>query len=300
MGPISKNVRFGEDDLLAGVLCQPRRPSREKLAVLFLNNGRTAHIGQGRSSVEQARALAAAGIGSLRFDVAGLGESPFKAGRTEMVAYDAGLVEDVSCAIDFLEAVGYSRFLLVGLCSGAHLAFHAAVADERIGAVFLANLLRFSFSPENIRSILQVSWRSQPHYYRDAFLKVAFWRAVLSGDIAVGQKIISLVRSVTEKAQDFASCVRLSSRQTDRMKIRTAFERLGRRGVDVTLAYADGDASYAELERNMGRHGQRLRRYPSMRKIVLAEADHLFVAGSARARFEAAILRFALNEADQR
>ncbi len=40
------------------------------------------------------------------------------------------------------------RFVLVGLCSGAYWALHAALADPRVAGAFMLNLYSFYWSPE--------------------------------------------------------------------------------------------------------------------------------------------------------
>ena len=76
---------------LFGVLSEPENgiePSAP--TVVFLNVGLIGHQGPGRLWVELARACAAAGgVRCLRADLSGIGDSPARPGRAELVAFPA-------------------------------------------------------------------------------------------------------------------------------------------------------------------------------------------------------------------
>ncbi|MBR7551848.1 hypothetical protein KC220_25235, partial [Mycobacterium tuberculosis] len=50
---------------------------------------------------------------------------------------------DLASAVDWVAAHGFDGIVLAGTCSGAHHAFHVAVADRRIGGLVLVNILCF-------------------------------------------------------------------------------------------------------------------------------------------------------------
>jgi dienelactone hydrolase len=72
----------------------------------------------------------------LRFDLSGLGDSLPRPGAA--TAEERRRL-DVVDAMDYLQAKGSAnRFILGGLCSGAYLTHHMALADDRVaGAIFL-------------------------------------------------------------------------------------------------------------------------------------------------------------------
>ena len=111
----------------------PRSP--RVLAALLFNAGVVPRIGPNRLNVRIARALAARGIPALRFDLSGRGDSAPARG---MESYEQQAVADIRAAMNLLsERTGVSRFALMGICSGAENAFHAALADERVVGVTL-------------------------------------------------------------------------------------------------------------------------------------------------------------------
>lgn len=127
-------ISFGESGALFGILGAPEIPDPQRPAVLIPNTGVTHRVGPGRMHVELARALAAAGVVSLRLDNAGLGDSETVPGRSS----DTPAL-DLCAAMDALDARNISTgYVVIGSHSGAHDAHQAARIDPRIiGAVFL-------------------------------------------------------------------------------------------------------------------------------------------------------------------
>lgn len=127
-------ISFGESGALFGILCAPDVPDPQRPAVLIPNTGVVHRVGPGRMHVELARALAAAGVVSLRLDAAGLGDSERVAGRSTEAAS-----LDLCAAMDALDARNIARgYVLIGGHNGAHDAHQTARVDPRVtGAVFI-------------------------------------------------------------------------------------------------------------------------------------------------------------------
>ena len=125
-------LKFGKTASLAGVLTEPTGgPSDpERPAVLFLNSGILHHTGASRLYVKVARRLAEEGFTSLRFDFSGVGDSEV---RKDTLPFAKAAVVEGREAMDFLqEGRGMKRFILMGLCSGADMAYHISLADQRV------------------------------------------------------------------------------------------------------------------------------------------------------------------------
>lgn len=155
-------VTFAAAHSLVGVLTKaeadgsPLRP-----AVVFLNAGILHRVGPNRLHVRIARELARRGFASLRFDLSGVGDSP---PRTDGLSLGAAALSDIREALDFLAAeLGVSSFILIGLCSGADLAFRAALADGRVvGAALIDGLPYYTFRSRFHHFVSRLSrlWRS--------------------------------------------------------------------------------------------------------------------------------------------
>jgi pimeloyl-ACP methyl ester carboxylesterase len=128
---------FGSHGGLVGILTEPAGDVRrhEAPAVICSNIGLNHRVGPNRLYVELARATAAAGFRSLRFDLSGFGDSyPRRGGGTDL---DRAVL-DTREAMDFLERRGSQQFILVGLCSGVDSAYKAALQDPRVvGVIFI-------------------------------------------------------------------------------------------------------------------------------------------------------------------
>lgn len=127
-----KAVTFGKTAKLVGVLCEPTGDVRRAGApcVVLLNSGLLHRVGAHRLHVKLARALSQLGVTTLRFDFSGLGDSDV---RKDSLPFEQSGPLEVREAMDFLAGkAGATHFVLVGLCSGADMAFSAACTDDRV------------------------------------------------------------------------------------------------------------------------------------------------------------------------
>jgi alpha-beta hydrolase superfamily lysophospholipase len=142
--------RFGFDDHLFGIICQPQQPVLCDTVVVIGNSGGDPHDGFARFGVEFARALALSGIASFRIDFAGLGDSYNGADDRDGLThtFTADRRGDMAAAVDLVAAHGFQTIALHGICSGAYHALQAAVDDARIGILLCVNLPWFSLRYE--------------------------------------------------------------------------------------------------------------------------------------------------------
>ena len=128
--------QFGADQNLIGVLTEPDGgPQPAPIAFLLYNAGVIPRLGPHRLNVKLARALAAHGQTTLRLDLNGHGDS----GRARADdGPDDPHVSDLKAAMNHLQATrGITRFALIGICSGAVLAYNVSLADPRVAAVMM-------------------------------------------------------------------------------------------------------------------------------------------------------------------
>ncbi|MEJ7688411.1 MAG: hypothetical protein WKG52_16285 [Variovorax sp.] len=123
-------VQFGPDGSLIGIVSTPSECSLEPVACLMLNMGANHRIGPRRINVKLARQMAQRGIASIRFDLAGLGDSGAASGAEHFLTQ---AVFDLQAAMNLIETMlGVRRFIVIGLCSGAASGMSLAVTDARV------------------------------------------------------------------------------------------------------------------------------------------------------------------------
>jgi pimeloyl-ACP methyl ester carboxylesterase len=145
-----ETLLFGTGQGLVGTLNVPN-PRTGSLGVILLNAGMIHRIGPHRVNVRLARELARHGIASIRFDLAGHGDSARPSGS---LPFQDQAVEDVRQAADALgSATGLKRFAVFGICSGAYHAFNAAMKDERLTTLMLFDAFRYP------------TWKTRVIYY---------------------------------------------------------------------------------------------------------------------------------------
>lgn len=127
-----KAAIFGKSARLVGVLTAPGRAEAktDAPALIVLNSGLLHRVGAGRLSVRVIRALAEEGYYGMRFDFSGLGDSD---NRSDGMPFEKRCIAEAREAMDYVtEKRGISQFVLMGLCSGADIAFETAVGDPRV------------------------------------------------------------------------------------------------------------------------------------------------------------------------
>jgi len=122
-------VTFGP---LSGVLTEPRAPKAGAPAALMWNVGINHRVGAYRIWVDLARRLASAGVTSLRFDLAGQGDSDARRAAND----DPDRIADLEEAMAFVtKRTGIETFAPIGFCSGVDHLHALGLRDERVVAM---------------------------------------------------------------------------------------------------------------------------------------------------------------------
>lgn len=169
---------------LVGVVSRPTRPG--PLGVIILVGGPQYRVGAHRQFVHLARALAADGIATLRFDFRGMGDAS-GAERTFRRVND-----DVAAAVDAFEAAvpDMEGVVLWGLCGGASAACLYGPRDPRVKGLVLVNPW---LTAETTAARVFVR-----HYYVKRLVSPAFWRKALTGRVAAGRSARDLMTRVRQ------------------------------------------------------------------------------------------------------
>ena len=129
---VEESIFRTADGALFGIASRPAGyvPGSTPTAVLS-NAGSVCSIGPNRIYVQTARALAAAGMEVVRFDLHNLGDSVTGDVDAANAPYPQSATEDVSRVLTHCRtAFGSTSFVLAGLCSGSHTSYHFALDHD--------------------------------------------------------------------------------------------------------------------------------------------------------------------------
>ena len=280
-------VRFGADNQLCGVLCEPRG-ERRGATVLMLSAGGDPHIGWARGAVEQARTLARDGIASFRMDASDVGDAAGSLSADSIQLYDERHIDDARAALDWLLARRLGPVLPVGRCSGAYVAFNAAARDERIADIILVNQLRYIW---NNGQAFDTASEKVDYYRKQVRQPAKLFMRWLQGDVDLDVALAKL----SSASIALAHATLQGQARLRRRKIREAFGGLRKRGVRINLLISPEREAHEVFRQFFGPEGRRLRRYGDLRLSFLEGADHALTPRAARDALVTVIRETALS-----
>jgi hypothetical protein len=246
--------------------------------VILFNAGGIHHVGPNRNWVWLSRELAQRGFRVLRLDASGLGESGPAPEAAENTIYGPFVVEDGRAAQRALGQLrGCRRFVVAGLCSGAHYAFHSALVGPRVVEAILINPLTFYWKPGLSPDYAEHVVLRQTAHYRQALFRRATWSKALRGELDLGRAF----RTLTERARlaALAQGRRLASRAGLSLggeDLPGDLQRLRRAGVFVTFVFGEAEPGLAQLDEKAGFLLRRPDARRWLRLEVVRGADHTF------------------------
>ena len=173
---------------LWGIVSRPG-PSiaASETAVLIVVGGPQYRVGSHRQFVLLARALAAAGHPTLRFDYTGMGDSDGPLRTFEQAG------PDLHAALNALADAcpGARRIVVWGLCDAASAALMFAGDDPRVVGIVAANPWA--------RSAATLAATHLKHYYAARLLQPEFWRKLAHGGLRWGESLRSLRASLAAR-----------------------------------------------------------------------------------------------------
>lgn len=283
-GPIRETgVRFGPAMGLVGTLCEPVADDCG-VTVVLLTTGYDHQAGWARSSVDLARRLALSGVGSLRFDSAGIGDSPPVDHRKEQVLYDDAQIADIAEARRFLDENGRpGPALLFGRCSGAYVAFRAAAEDDRWAGCIVVNPYIFRWLTPPTEEMISSAPRPLDDYSQKA-LRLDTVRRLLAGDIDVRAAARNVGLRLVQRASGLLAPLLGPLLPVERLNraVHADFRSLSQRPGTVSLVYSAGDAGLDNFQAHFGKAAGRLADYPNARLHILPDADHNVTPRSSR------------------
>ncbi len=265
---------------LFGVVTRPDAPSPGAPAIVFLNTGATRHTGTGRIAVLMARRFAELGLTSLRFDIAGVGDSPDREGQRNPIEHLADGFPDVHAALDWTEAQGFSSAVLIGFCRGAQLACNMAFRDRRARTQILIAPPPYFWNDEPAHRA-PISNRR----YMNLMTTAHSWRRLMRGEISPPQMVRIAFRMIG----------RIVGKQHAKIVAANVARRLRTLrdgGTETLLVYGDSDEFLIDNEEYFSTPRENLPQRLGMTTAILPGIDHLFLERSQREILFDAVIRY--------
>ncbi len=265
-------IAFGSS--LQGILTVPHHGADRARGVIFCNTGGEPRAGIGGFATTASRRLASQGITCLRFDFAGLGDSPAPTPHLRTHVYETPRRDDLAAAVALLKSAGSQEIFLVGVCSGAyHVLLEAE--NERVCGIFAVSPARLTWRKGDALTFGRTDQGRATLAYRSAALSPSAWRRLLQGRIDV----YAVLRTLISRGLRRWRVARQASVSRSPSSILQAF--LARGGRAAFLVGLD-DSSLDEVNAHFGTHGARMRHAANLMIRVEPTLDHGLARSSSR------------------
>lgn len=263
-----------QSERMLGIVSRPHIGSQAQFAVLIVVGGPQYRVGSHRQFVALARALARAGIPSLRFDYRGMGDSEGEPRNFETIEADLRAAIATLCT-----HTGVPSIAIWGLCDAASAALLFGAADTRVRRLILVNPW--------VRSETSLATTHLKHYYWQRMRERDFWRKLAAARVdwratmrELLQKIrLAAFRPAPEARPRYQSAMARAWRQFPGQIL------LVLSGRDLTakefLEYVGHDPEWAGLIDEV-----------KVSRVDLAEADHTFSSAAWKRWLEEQTVRF--------
>jgi len=196
---MEKAFIFGEAKNLVGIIHRPAHANIHYPVMIMINGGLIHRVGPNRLYVKLARTLGVAGWTSFRFDLSGLGDSATAWQQSE----SGNDVHDAKEAMDFIALTyGIHEFILMGICSGADVAFHTALKDTRVVGVIPIN--GYFYELEEMYDVVKKANEAVAlRYYKKNMFSIARWQKIVRGRSSVLslKNLSGILNSITNIAK---------------------------------------------------------------------------------------------------
>lgn len=263
-----KVVLFRKDKSLVGIVTEPTSgtSSNNYPAIIILNAGLLHRIGPNRLHVAIARKMATAGFFVLRFDFSGIGDSSV---RDDNIPFEKSSISETQEAMDYLNSArNIEKFILIGICSGANVAFKTACRDPRVlGLVGINGFYLDGQEHEKLERFIEQSVRSR--YYRKHLLNFRSWWRVLTGE----SNLQSIIRFLLTKTKNLLTRIEQVVSKTSSSQ---EWNLLAEHGTDIFLIYSEGSSALDAFRLTIERNLSELESPRNLYVEVIKHSDHVF------------------------
>ena len=252
-----------------GIVTEPVSGARATPTVLLPNAGSVHHVGSSRLYILLARVLAKQGFRVIRFDLPGLGDTVVDDASRENHPYEPPATPALA---ELMRSLGHDCYVVAGLCSGAHAAFHAALElpDAPLVESILINPLTFYYQPGmSLDTGPSTSQYSEWQRYMQLARSGEAWRKLAHGDVRVGNVLHTVAARFGKRTRRNADLAR-------------DLEQIAAAGRRLTFIFSRLDSGYDLLMLGAGPAVKRLEKEGRVTLWRIDDANHTFDARPAR------------------
>ena len=279
--PDTTGVRFG-----------PLSPS----VVVLLTTGSNPRCGAGRLQVRMARRLAAEGHVVLRYDRRGIGASTGEGVGGKVVrmppaegavdSYDDVHLLDAQHVVDFVTAeYGCETVTLIGMCSGAYTAFHAAAAHAvraKVHLVILINQILFLDRVWTTKEESPAMAVKAGYELRHGWHDLRKWKALFNGSISIPMTVRRLARLARLKGGKHFGNVLERTGVREPGALATHLQRIHEAGIEQLYVFDDAETGLGYMSIEAGELMKRLAVKRGLQVTTVAGAGHIFAPAASK------------------
>jgi hypothetical protein len=261
-------ILFGKTKSLIGVVTEPNPELRnDRLpTIILLNAGLLHRIGPNRLYVKIARRMASVGFVVLRFDFSGIGDSR---ARDDGLPFERSTISETKDTMQYLSSVSHiETFILLGVCSGANVAFKAACCDPRVvGIIGINGSYYDSVTLERLDQQIKNSLRGR--YYRKHLLDYKRWWRVITGKSDLSG-IVKFFLTKIRRSGDRKEKV------PDEADSLIEWNSLAERGVEMLLVNSEGSVAIDTFRLLLAKRLGGLEASGQLQIETIEQTDHVF------------------------
>jgi dienelactone hydrolase len=282
-GAVERSVTFGGG--LRGVLCEPEHAIDGAPTVLFCNSGGDPRAGCGGFASKTSRRLAIQGVTSLRFDMAGLGDSAMPGDVVRCHVFETPREVDMDAAVDLLAERGHVDIVVVGLCSGAYHALHSAWRNPRVTGIAAVSPVKILWRPGDSVGFARDEYLLSLNVYAKSLFDPAAWKRAIQKRISIVALFLALANRLRNRLLGWFT-------RRDDLSPLTEMRRFAQRGGRACFVMGVDDASLEEMETYFGPGGAELKQLKSVSVEVIPDLDHGLARRTSREIMENLLARW--------
>lgn len=276
---------FGDAEQNFAIVTEPEKGQQpDRPVILIVNSGANHRVGPSRLYVLLAREMARKGFCVLRLDIPGIGDSVLKNlpdENEEYITYASDVIHQA--ILTFEQRYQATKFIPLGLCSGAYFSFHAALdlQEHTILESILINPLTFYWA-EGMEFDTDSPTRqfSYWNWYKQALRDPKSWAKLFRGKInyrALFNTIINRIKIVvSSKIRGLLPSSAGGDSNSPGNNLATDLKKIESMGRKLTFILARSDPGYDILMTSAGSTAKRLLKEQVIQIYFIEDADHTF------------------------